>query len=129
MAAANGAEIPRRAGRQGFAGMAAGGTGPTAVEALGGRQRRKPAIKISLEVFDILQANVSRSVGSPGDHFVAVRCRSQSNGIRRMRLSKPPLVPRPAVTSLVSSFCWLDGALFGKLMRLHYPRRFAAATT
>ena len=41
----------------------------------------------------------------------------------------PPFVPLPTVNRLVSGFCGLDGALFGKLMRLHYPRRFAAATT
>jgi len=33
-------------------------------------------------------------------------------------------IPLPAVT-----FCGLDGASFGKPMRLHCPRRFAAATT
>jgi hypothetical protein len=38
-------------------------------------------------------------------------------------------VSRPAVTSLVSGFCGLDGPSFEKLMRLHYPRRYAAATT
>jgi hypothetical protein len=33
------------------------------------------------------------------------------------------------VTSRVSAFCGLDGSSFEELMRLHHPRRYAAATT
>jgi hypothetical protein len=46
-------------------------------------------------------------------------------------MTKPfrALSSRPAVTSLVSDFCGLDGPSFEKLVRSRHQRRFAAATT
>ena len=41
-------------------------------------------------------------------------------------LTKPlwPLVSRPALTSLVSDFCGVEGSLFVELMRLPLPKTF-----